>query len=535
MGTASGLLALCASSSVTWAVAQGPPPLCTASIEHHDTPSWRSVEVVIGESGTGYDESELLVPEPVLLGVRAINQDTLGLRCLRDGQNRTVPSTWTAGWAISSASGSGGSFIDGSGRFLARILNADHVVYLPPRDLACGETRDITILLTLADLCTGIGDEDEAIDIELEVELSRQALGGTGTYYSVRITAEPPPPPEDNKPPCVGASTCCYLTGDFPQPGGGIDAVFQDGPRDGMRVGEMRPITVWAGDTDRLEIECGATPCLSVLDYIDVCGELKYTWKIDSGGGSLLSTGSTAVYRAGSTPGLVRIKLTVSNPKGDVYVDEPKDDILEFAVYGLDFIDQSNAVRPLLGQPDTSDLGLRVSNHVTDVGLNACGGPTPTFAGPTGPRDRNTYRIQLDTAGGPPGATFTVEVLSSRVWTDYEVHPSYSHEFLTLASDGSAGATLRRTVEHMRLVSNARPAGQTGLPVDYLYDDEACAEQSVYVQPGDWITAVLKVDGTRACAIELPVERPWSEANASPGVGPVSIATTSISRFRTTT
>lgn len=114
MGMRTSLLVLCASSCPALAGAQS-PPLCTASIEHHDTPSWRGMELVIGEAGSGYDESALLVPEPVLLGIRARNEDTLRLRCLRDCQKRTIPSTWTAGWAIVSDSAAAGASSAGTG------------------------------------------------------------------------------------------------------------------------------------------------------------------------------------------------------------------------------------------------------------------------------------------------------------------------------------------------------------------------------------------------------------------------------------
>jgi len=292
-----------------------------------------------------------------------------------------------------------------------------------------------------------------------------------------------------------------------------------------MLVNEVRPLSVYAFDDDELTIECGVPPCICHFDTESYCDLLFYDWAIIEGGGSFIgSTGAVAIYQAPSDPTHVKVRLTVFD-NGEV-PEEPVEVIFEFDVYKMQFINQANTPLANLLHPPAPALneGLKISLRVTDADMNGAGGSgAPTFDGPVG-TDPSTYRLQIDKSASSSATTFSVLVQVLRAWPPdtYEVASAYQHSFTTLPPQQD----VFRTPEHLRLVSNAPPREED----PGYYDAEVSAVQCLYVRPGDWVRAEVIGAG----AIELPVERPWSEASTLPSQGevpPVSLLTIPVDYF----
>ncbi len=498
---------------------QDEKPVCTAAVSAHADPPIIFLTHVIGENGATYDETDLLIPEAIPLGVIATDPDQVFLECLFDCQARDTEGPWTAIWSFQQPDL--GFFVAADGSRVSGVFDADHVVFLPARDLECGETREGQILATVIDPC-GFGTDSD-MEVEFNVTIER-TQSGTISKFDVEVVpgdVTPGDPVGDECKP--GTTGCCTLVGDGAFPDAPIIADLPNGeyPKHGMCVNELRPFNATGIDTDLAFIECGEPPCPSTFAQGGFCDVVEFQWMVVSGPGEFLyasggiANGKTAIFRS-DQPGEVTIQLIVDDPCtsycGD---DDPVPIMKTFNVYDLRFIDSANTALPLIENPPSGaqDEGLRVSKVTIGRKMNGCGGQTPTFAGPVpSPPDPDTFRIEFETPQGQATMlNYTVKVSINRAFDDMEYDVAAYEKDFTPTNQ----MNLFRTLEHLRLVSNARPQNQTALPPNSQYDDEACGDQSILVKLGDWVTATLSVDdggdSKPICSIELPVGRPWGE------------------------
>lgn len=511
---------------------------CSAFVTKSPLPDVAGIQAHIGPTttgfalGNGHMMTNMSVPEPVPIGLTCTDIDTLYLQCLRDCVQHDVGGDWTADWSLTDMGlgGDRGSFLDSNGNLVDKVIDSQHVVYLPPRDLACDGFRTIALHARIWDPSPDEGLRDEPIDVWFQVDVWRTSAP-SASYFWVMITPQLPPPSQDQPSACADSpDTCCKFVGGNPQMGMPIWADFWSKP-DGMLTGDVRMISLKAQDLDLASFECGIAPdCPSAIANELFSDGLSYTWSVLAGPATILQQGRSAVVKAGSSAGRVDLQVVVDDCSGYCYDDPALTLTLSFYVYPLDFIDASNALLPRLGPVSNQNEGLRISQVVTNLAgsMNGCGNVTPTFAGPVpAPPDARTYRLHGTRAGAPAGWSFEVRVRTSHAWplAEYEGGAEYDHTFATLVHNGAFRSDL-----HFRLVSNKAPA--PGAALDGVYDDEVCGAQSILALPGDWVTATLVVAGKAVGSIELPVERPWNEA-VLPAAGPQSIHAASINWMAT--
>ncbi|MEQ8768403.1 MAG: hypothetical protein RL885_31150 [Planctomycetota bacterium] len=496
-----------------------PEPVCTANVRaDFDTPI-QLVSHVIGTTGPNYSAEDMLVPAAVPLGILATDRDRVFLECFDTCTERFFDGPWSVTWALSHPSL--GDFVLADGSSAESIFDADHVVFLPARDLECGEVRTGQVIATLFDPCSFVPDNDTVVEFEVAISRIQEA---EGSYFSVAIVPGSVAPGEASNEDCGESGPgCCVLASEDVDSNTPIFAELPEDqfPVDGMLVGDLRPLNVTGFDRDLVGLECGEYPCPSTFADGGMCDFVEYRWEILSGPGAFLysvngiSTQKTALYQA-SQPGEVTFRVTVDDPCTAFCGNDTEVEIIRsFYVYDLRFIDGQNTILPPVGvaPSPTLDEGLRVSRLTIGQDMNGCGGSQPTFDGPLS-TDLDTYRLEIESPNGALGLDYLVQVRANRAFDDL----LYDAEAYDVTYRVGLQGNLFRTLPHLRLVSNARPRGQQNLPAQALYDDEVCGDQSILVKLGDWISATLLIfDGQslrRVGQIELPVGRPWSEPTA---------------------
>lgn len=501
---------------------------CSAFVEKNPLPGFAGVQAQFGPTQTGiaFGSSYLMintsVPEPIPIRLSCSDTDTLYKKCLRDCIKHDVGGYWTAEWSTLDIGfgGARGSFIDPNGNLTPTVSDAQHAVYLPPRDIACGTYRSVGIRARIFDPGPDAAFLDSPVDVYFQVDVWRPS-SPSPSYYWVMITPYLPTPSDAKPPECPEPpDTCCKYIGGTTLPDAGISAGVSWQPS-GMLVNDIRTIVLKAGDMDRVVYECGVPPkCPSTFANEPFGDGLTYTWTVLNGPATILRGGRTALIQAGATAGKVDLQVVIDDCTGFCADDPPVTLNITLYVYELDFIDSGNAKLPRLSPVTTQNEGLRISQVVTNTNMNGAGGlGAPNFAGPVpAPVDPRTYRTEIARGGAPAAWPFTVRIRTSHAWAaaEYEGGPEFDNTFATVPPGGG----VLRSDLHMRLVSNKAPV--PGAAPAGVYDDAVCGNQTILALPGDWVTATLIANGTPVGSIELPVERPWNETGL-PAAGPQSI------------
>ncbi|MBK8180192.1 MAG: hypothetical protein IPK67_15155 [Planctomycetes bacterium] len=307
-----------------------------------------------------------------------------------------MPGNWSVDWTLESTSNSKGKFISSLGAQVDTILDAQQVVYLPPRDLMCDGEQTIYIKARIYDIGSAADLRDADMNVRFVVLIRRP--GTAGALFSISITKEDFTYPTETVPPCTAMpGGCCTLVGKGYDAGGAVAATLDPVPS-ALLVNEIRAFVIHGGDTDIVHFECGLAPnCPSVLNGGDLDDTISCTWTVlnppASGmGPSFLGQGKTVIFKSGEVPGNYEIKVTVNDaPVG--YDDTPPLELPPFKVLvcKLDFIDQGNNILPKLDSITEHNEGLRISQRITDDGTMNVQDPNgPTFAGPPGPSEPRT-------------------------------------------------------------------------------------------------------------------------------------------------
>lgn len=518
---------------------------CEASFGFHAYPTFDAPQWSMGmplQSGQAYDElnRRVLAPVPMAVWV-ASDSDLVTGYC--EGADPTcgggryrqeaIMGFLDTSWEIDplSTTGSCGAFMNemglteesgAGGGPLSPILTRDDqsvVLFVPPSDLNCNETRNFKIRAIVWEsrqaIAPGLIDGATALEFDVEVKCTPQRT------YDIRISkpTSSPLPAILNPEQADGAGYC-----------GASFAYSQSSPiagnvafNDKIGVGDIRPLVATYLDQDGVTLRCGegGGGCFGLSDPHAYHSALSYEWEFvgTPPAGVELLAGTTdkqvALLSIDSTitQGCeLEVKLTVKDIGPALAHDGNAEKFIKIRVFTFAFIDQNSAALPreaLRTAPkDLDSACFGVSELPTYEGMNNPGNATWADL-PTTP-DSRLFRFEVDSTYAGAEDVGSVDVrLTRRPQPGNNVSPTFDHSYTGKnQADSVSGPPPFRVFEHIRLVSNANDDTPVAPFEDY---------QTIRVQLGDRLRAQLLVDGDHVTFIELPVGTPpiGSQANSN--------------------
>lgn len=298
---------------------------CTSSIGPNPYQQILPPSFVFGFDGTpSYGgPSSQVVPEPIPIGFHSTDTDLVIAHCASSCFMTTVLDNVVADWKVSQlqgSSGAGGALLSPHGYLTDNALNADAVLYVPPKDLPLGGTCTDVVEVNLHDTGAATGFYDQYLLRRIRIETNREDPSG---LYKVQAQEEYSVFTPDQPPQCSvdGSNPCRYVpyVEDYLPAWVTID----DYPSEGMTIGQARTIDAYGVDQDRLLSECGTppgwlwTPSFSNAQIV-VNDVLSYTWTVVAGPGfgTFVFQGATAIFEA-EQEGQVTLRVTVVGANGE--------------------------------------------------------------------------------------------------------------------------------------------------------------------------------------------------------------------------
>lgn len=291
----------------------GETGMCPVAIEDDPFPAITLDRGVAGFTDGGYNRTDLQLPGPVPLGVFATDVDSALVFC--DGSCVRVfyGVKENARWTVSAPSGSPGVFLDVAANEVSTVPDHMRVLFLPPSDLANGQTRICTVRATAYSEC---GPADPDVYVEFEVKVTRLATG----LFDVNVTIGQPSTVDLDPKPCEenpDAFCDLLMSLQLPPP---PSVTISSYPSTGMLVSEYRPLNCVPDDFDRLVFECGTPPGTEPVIHNGgqrlLCDDIKYAWSIvgapgNTGQGHFLSPDSRSPLFYAKKSGLITVRVDI--------------------------------------------------------------------------------------------------------------------------------------------------------------------------------------------------------------------------------
>lgn len=347
---------------------------CPIKLEDDPFPPMRIEATVVGFTDSGYARADLPVPGPIPMGIHGTDIDSVLVKCAGGCSPVFYGVPVNGRWTVTSNGGNPGTFIRPDATTVAPLDNYMRVLYLPPSDLAPGQSRICEVKAFLTDNECGVTDPEQAWSI-IRVTIDRFVNGRYQVVASMGASFNPQFDPK----PCEGESGDCDLlmSLQIPPP----PSVVPQAPP-GILVGELRSLNCVPSDTDRLLGECGTPPGTSPVIHNpfakDLCDSFKYSWRVvpmpgDTGSGYFIGPFSRSPLFGALTPGQVTVEVYVSTLDGEVATGQVSFMIYEPKCKQLSFNSSDTVVQDAGGTPyaaphwkDGNDNGLATDVNVGD-------------------------------------------------------------------------------------------------------------------------------------------------------------------------